>query len=340
MKRRWKYVFPLILGLVIYGSIRLVTDTPSGEKFWTRSGPQNAIEISFVVIMSYVFDAFLRYSLSRFNLKQGSLRLSSMMSEFAGLVLVCLLILNPVVWLIHFLASDPIDMADIAIANVIVLLYILLYYAIVRGNRVVRSYIEQQTQMERLKTENLQTELKFLKAQYHPHFLFNALNTIYFQMDEDIPAAKQTVQTFSQLLRYQLYDHQQLVTIAQEWEHVQNFARLQTVRITKKLSLQCSFDPALEQEKIYPLLLLPLVENAFKYVGGSYRIRVTAECKENRLYFSVLNSMPEEMAPAYRGGIGLENLRRRLELLYPGAHQLCTQNKDNHFEAQLILDLA
>jgi len=189
-----------------------------------------------------------------------------------------------------------------------------------------------------VKTNLLQTELKFLKAQYHPHFLFNALNTIYFQMDENVGEAKRSVEKFSELLRYQLYDQQQMVAVSNELHYLQNFIDLQKVRSSDKLQLKVYFDPSLNGQQVYPLLFLPLVENAFKYVGGNYQIKVEATGSEQQIHFYVENSVPEVIPSSKQGGIGLENLQRRLQLLYPGRHELDISKENDCFKVSLILN--
>ncbi|RYG50875.1 MAG: sensor histidine kinase [Chitinophagaceae bacterium] len=331
------YLYPLLLGLLIYTSIRVVTDTPGGEQFWLRPARQNFIEIAGVVIMSYAMDALLRAVLGRFNNKKAVFKLTAILFEFAILVIVALLIINPVIALIHFWTEDPVDSADFAIANIIVLLYVLLYYAIVRGNRLLKSYVDQKTDIERLQAEGLRTELKFLKAQYHPHFLFNALNTIYFQMDDDVPGAKKTIERFSDLLRYQLYDQQLPVRVSQELNHLRNYIALQAERSSEKLRLDLSLDNQLIEEKLYPLLLLPIVENAFKYIGGEYHLKIVVCKDDDRIKLMVENSVSPQIVVNNTGGIGLDNLRRRLELLYPKNHELKTVINGTLFKAELIL---
>lgn len=339
MKKPWRYIFPGLFGLLIYASIRLVTDVPAEDRFWDRSFRQNAVEIVFTMSMGYLFYGVMRYVLRQFEEKRRRYSWQNVVREFGVMVVLSILFINPLLYLIHYLANDPVDLADIVIANLVVLLYNLLYYAIVRGNQMLRLHIEQQTQVERLKNENLQTELKFLKAQYHPHFLFNALNTIYFQMDQDVAAAKKTVEQFSELLRYQLYDQHQLVPIRQELDYLRNFIDLQRQRSSDRLKLEVQFDPALQQEKVYPLLLQPLVENAFKYVGGAYELCVKATRQNGRLYFQVQNALPEYWQQKKEPGIGLENLQRRLSILYPGQHSLHLTDNKSTFTAELILPL-
>jgi LytS/YehU family sensor histidine kinase len=156
-------------------------------------------------------------------------------------------------------------------------------------------------------------------------------------MDEDVGAAKESIEKFSELLRYQLYDQQQMVPVSQEIRYLHNFIQLQQTRSSEKLKLEVAFDERLNGQQVYPLLFLPLVENAFKYVGGEYHIRIEAKVEGPVIRFEVENGVPAEVPMRKEGGIGLENLRRRLELLYPGRHSLTVEQKGQNFEAALII---
>jgi sensor histidine kinase YesM len=343
MKWFWKYVFPGLFGLAVYATIRIVNDTTTGEKFWERKWQINAIEIIIVVGYAYLFNKSVLYFVNKFNRRQQLPTASDVVKEFLTLFVVSFLLTNPLLFLVHYLIQAPVKWNDFAIANVVVILYVLLHYAIARGNSFIKAYVEQRLQIEKIKTDNLQTELKFLKAQYHPHFLFNALNTIYFQMDENIGDAKKSIEKFSELLRYQLYDQQQTVPVSHELHYLENFIDLQKVRSSNKLQLRVHFDSSLNGEQVYPLLFLPLVENAFKYAGGDYHINIEASRENDRLRFLVANSVPAEapwIKDHSRTGIGLENLKRRLELLYPGKHTFTTTKKDNTFFAEIQLQLS
>jgi len=336
--RFWSYIFPGLYGLLVYVTIRLVTDVPSGEYPWERSLIQNIVEVIFTVTMGYVFHWVLVAANKRLA-RLDDFSMNRIVWELLLIAAVILVVVNPVVILIHYLVNDYLSAADVVIANCITILFSLLYYSMVRGNFMLRSYISQQQRMNRLQNDQLQTELKFLKAQYHPHFLFNALNTIYFQMDGNVSEAKRTLEQFSHLLRYQLYDQQKEVKLGRELEHLGHYIELQRTRVSDKLNLELRFDEGLNEWMIYPLLLLPLVENAFKYVGGNYRIGIEAKREGDKLRFTVINSLPSE-APAFdAGGIGLENTRRRLELLYPGRHTLLVCRKENEFFAELQISL-
>jgi two-component system LytT family sensor kinase len=339
MKIFWKYLFPVLFGLLIYTCIRLVTDTSTGYKFWERSWKINVIEISIVILVTFVSDRLLKYAIRNFQKQESKFSVRNVTIEFSKILLIGLVILNPVVLLIHYLTNDPAGWDDIAIANVIIVLFLLLHYAVIRGNTFIKAYVDQKLQLEKIKTDNLETELKFLKAQYHPHFLFNALNTIYFQMDEDVSGAKKSVEKFSELLRYQLYDQQQTVPVSQEIEYLKNFIELQKIRSTEKLKLEVQFDHNLKNQQVYPLLFLPLVENAFKYTGGDYFLKITAANGNNKIRFSVENSVPVDVPTPDKKGIGLDHLKRRLELLYPGRHELTIEKEAATFKVLLTLDM-
>ena len=339
MKFFWKYIFPALFGLLIYTSIRLVTDTATGYKFWERSWKINAIEITVVVLVTFFSDWLLKRTIRNFQKKEKNSSVKSVTIEFSKILVIGLLILNPVVYLIHYLTNDPPGWDDITIANVVVALFLLLHYAVIRGNAFIKAYVDQKLQLEKIKNDSLETELKFLRAQYHPHFLFNALNTIYFQMDEDVNAAKQSVEKFSELLRYQLYDQQQTVPVSQEIEYLKNFIQLQRIRSSERLKLAVHFDETLKDQQVYPLLFLPLVENAFKYTGGDYSLNIAATNGQGKIKLLVENSMPHPAPENAKRGIGLENLKRRLELLYPGHYELNIKKEPGRFTAVLAVDV-
>ena len=338
MKFFWKYIFPVLYALVFYTMIRLVTDLTTQLKFWERPWQQNAVEIGSVVLLTFGTVRLPPHFVRRFSKRNRRPSAKAVFLEFGEILLTAILMATTATLLIHLVAHEPLfRINDLVIANVLAALFMLLHYAIIRGNSFIRAFIEQKVLVEKIKNDQLLTELKFLKAQYHPHFLFNALNTIYFQMDEDVAAAKQSVEKFSELLRYQLYDQQQTVPVNQEIRYLANFIQLQQTRSSEKLDLEVDFDEALNGQQVYPLLFLPLVENAFKYVGGSYRLKIMACLQGEIIRLEVENSVPNQIPFKKEKGIGLENLQRRLELLYPDRHSLSVQKKENKFVAVLTL---
>lgn len=337
MKLFKKYIFPGLYGLLIYFTIRLLHDLAVDAQFWKRDWALNFFEILCSVLLGYLSIAAFE-SLFRFYDRRWPHHLNyrGIVRELVLLVLANLLLAYLILIPMAAFTDDGLSWGDVADLTMIPTLYAIIYYGIARSRSWLRAYVESKVLLEKITNEHLETELKFLKAQYHPHFLFNALNTIYFQMDEDLPGAKRSIEKFSELLRYQLYDQQQQVPVMLEIDYLQSFIELQKIRSTEKLQLQVAFDPQLNTQLVYPLLFLPLVENAFKFIGGDYQMRVDAEVSNQQIRFSVENSIPL-ISETKKGGIGLENLQRRLNLLYPDGHSLELKQENNYFKAVLKL---
>ncbi|MDB4923452.1 sensor histidine kinase [Mucilaginibacter sp.] len=339
MKFFRKYIFPALYGLLVYFTIRLLHDLDVDSRFWKRSWALNIFEMSCSVLAGYLgiylFEWLFRYYDRRWPLQ---LNYKGVVRELIIFISANLVLVNLIFMPMAAFTDDGLSWADVADLNTIPTLYALIYYGIARSSTWLKAYVNNKVQLEKLTNDHLQTELKFLKAQYHPHFLFNALNTIYFQMDEDLGGAKNSIEKFSELLRYQLYDQQQQVPVLNELEYLQSFIDLQKIRSSDKLKMDVKFDKALNGQQVYPLLFLPLVENAFKFIGGNYKLAIAAQLLDNEIVFRVENSMPQfAKSISKSSGIGLENLKRRLDLLYPGKHTLLTTTDNDNFTAELKL---
>lgn len=339
-----KYIFPALYGLLVYFTIRLLHDTDVGQHFWEREFYINGIEMACSVLVGYLaiylfewlFRYYDRHWAAQLSYRDVVRELTILMG--ANLVLVNVIFVPMDIGLHITQGMERMPWADVADINMIPTLYAIVYYGIARSSTWLKAYVVNKVQLEKLTNDHLETELKFLKAQYHPHLLFNALNTIYFQMDEDVPAAKRSTELLSTLLRYQLYDQQQQVPISQELEYLQNYIRFQQIRASERLRLNVCFDKQLAEQPIYPLLLLPLVENAFKYTSGDYEIDINAKIIDGLFVFTVYNDVPAQIQPKDNyTGIGLENLKRRLQLLYPGKNKLTVSRYENRFTAEIEL---
>jgi len=202
--------------------------------------------------------------------------------------------------------------------------------------------IYQKDQLnKRLEKEKLETELNFLKSQTSPHFLFNALNSIYVLIDLDQKKAREILLKFSALLRYQLYECNSAVFLSKELEFLENYIELEKIR-KKNLEVVYNKSEELPAFEIMPFLLLPLVENAFKHVSPYYDgknfIRINISANELQLHAEVINSYDETVADEESsGGIGLRNIERRLLLLYPGRHEFQIKKSDKIFTAKLTI---
>ncbi len=202
-----------------------------------------------------------------------------------------------------------------------------------------------KTEQTRKETENekLNTELSFLKSQVNPHFFFNTLNNIYslavVRSEKTAPA----VMKLSAIMRYILTETQRdLVPLENEVEFTNNFIDLQKVRLTDKVDLQFTVTGATDNLLVAPLLFIPFVENAFKYgvsTKESSSIRFEIRTEASKIFFSYVNYIvASENNLMENTGIGINNVKRRLELMYPGKHQLVTQQEGQYYKVYLEID--
>jgi sensor histidine kinase YesM len=214
--------------------------------------------------------------------------------------------------------------------------------------RLAGDYLRERDHRRDLEQQHLRTELALLKNQLHPHFLFNTLNNIYSLTLNASPQAPEAVLRLSELMRYQLYDSAaDLVSLAREIHHLQSFLTLQHLRLPpddadEAIQFTVLLPPGAEHAyQLPPMLLLPLVENAFKHGDLAARpqvVRLSLQLAEDgQLHFLVRNRVA---APAPGpGGVGLANLRRRLELLYPERHALVVTANAQEYAVRLSVQL-
>ncbi len=210
---------------------------------------------------------------------------------------------------------------------------------------VMRYANSQEQQVIRSEREHLSTEIKFLKSQVNPHFLFNSLNNIYTLTLLKDDKAPESLLRLSGMLRYMLYDSEtQTVPLGKEIEYIRSFVALAQLKDSRGLNVTVELDGRRPRLPVAPLLLIPFVENAFKHsrvedrATGYVDIRlVTAS---DGFTFTVVNSVPAIPSPVDKvGGIGLENVRKRLQLLYPGRHRLDIRREPERFTAELAIKL-
>ena len=204
-------------------------------------------------------------------------------------------------------------------------------------------YVKEQRNLQ-LQKENVEAQLQLLKAQVHPHFLFNTLNNIYAQTQTRAPEAAGMVMGLSNLLRFMLYEgSQQVVPLGQELDMLRQYIDLEKVRYNEGLDITLDLPAHTEGLLIAPLLLLPLVENSFKH-GASQRlehpwISLSIRMEGRRMKMKLVNGKADEPLHPGEGGIGLANVRKRLELIYPGRHNLRITEDPDVFIVNLTMDL-
>lgn len=211
------------------------------------------------------------------------------------------------------------------------------------GLRFSDRYMEQEKQRKEAEKEQLNTELAFLKNQINPHFFFNTLNNIYSLVQTNVHDGQKAILQLSKLMRYLLYEtDKESVSISREIDFMKIYIELMKLRLIPKIDVQVSFPDSYPDIKISPLIFLPFIENAFKH-GISNRtysfIRIDMDVREDEIVFNCSNSLTSgnKTDPGDGTGIGLENVRKRLNLLYPGRHLLKIESNENVFAVNLTI---
>ncbi|RYY41029.1 MAG: histidine kinase [Chitinophagaceae bacterium] len=169
---------------------------------------------------------------------------------------------------------------------------------------------------------NREAELAFLRAQVNPHFLFNSLNNIYALSYKGSPKAPEAILKLAELMRYMLYEKKTFLPAATEWDYVEHFIALQQLRYDYPLAVEIRKTGNADAWELPPYLLIAFVENAFKHGDLNGKpLTIGFDAGAHAFAFSLCNAIGRQQKDA-GGGIGLSNLRRRLELLYPGRHAL------------------
>ncbi|MBD5246937.1 MAG: histidine kinase [Barnesiella sp.] len=215
----------------------------------------------------------------------------------------------------------------------------------VSTNIAVRLYFRGRNNRRRialLEAENTSTRLQFLKYQINPHFFMNTLNNIHALIDIDAERARDVVMELSKLMRYVLYDiDRDKVTLQQEVDFLKNYIELMKIRVTDNVEIRVSMPAGVSDIKLPPLLFIPFVENIFKH-GVSYRepsiIEVSIVAEDGKVTFRSVNSNHAKKVRDDRShGIGLENLRRRLDLLYGDDYTLEIKDNGSTFVTRLTI---
>ena len=214
------------------------------------------------------------------------------------------------------------------------------------AGKLIIDRIRFQKYIESIEKQKVKNELDFLKAQFNPHFLFNSINSIYGNIDKTNSSARSMLLTFSEMLRYQLYEcNTESISIDKEISYIKNYIALQETRKAENLIIDLTIDDNVRGFVIAPLMFIAFIENAFKYVSH-YEDKINTVqislCKnDGDLAFRSFNT--KENMNRYglidRNGIGVVNVKRRLELLYPDRHSLTINAADNSYEVLLNLQL-
>jgi len=240
-----------------------------------------------------------------------------------------------------FVIGRSFNFVPSSLHNIIPFLFTI-FVSVTYKTLIDRMHLEKEANERR--QENLKTELSFLRSQISPHFLFNVMNNIAAMVRLKSDELEPTIHKLSSLMQYMLYEtDEEKVLLQSEIENLQSYIDLQQQRFSEKLKLNVSLNVKENWHAIEPMLLIPFVENAFKHGTGIVQnpvIEIDLKAENDKLFFIVTNKFVEtETIKDKTSGIGLANVKRRLELLYYNRHHFTINKKDNWFTATLELTL-
>lgn len=211
---------------------------------------------------------------------------------------------------------------------------------------LLRIYTEWRTNddlRQIVEKEKINSELQFLKTQLNPHFLFNSLNAIYSLSVKKSPDTSDAIINLSELMRYMLYEADKgFVPLKKELEYIQNFVKLQRLRLSDSENVALKISGEDKGKIIPPLLFISFIENAFKYgtdFEGKTNVKINLSIKDESLHLYVMNKIGAFKTKSKSSGVGLINIKNRLNLLYPDSHELIVNNDGEIYEVNLSLKL-
>ncbi len=324
------YINTIISGIIFYVNYLLLAP----RFFFTRKKHRYFISLVLLLLVMYfvsdtsnrlVFEKFPHHQKTELNRSDIKTRRSSAPPK-PGIMMV----------------RPP--FREIHLFNYIFTASFLVFFSL--GLRVLERHSETERSQKELEKEKLNSELAFLKNQISPHFFFNTLNNIYSLISINAEDSKNAVLKLSKLMRYLLYESDHGDTrLSNEIAFMNHYIDLMKLRMSDKISLTVSFPDEYEDINIPPLLFVPFIENAFKH-GISYReksfIEISMKTTSKAISFRCVNSNMSsgDDAESDHAGIGLENVKKRLNLLFPGRHELKINKSDKIFEVLLDINLS
>lgn len=269
--------------------------------------------------------------------------------NYAIALVLSAIVLTPIKTLVFFLIfTDPSGIQSSFVSKQGSIFAQLLFYGAVSTIfQIILDWQKGSVEKMELQHKNTETELNFLKSQINPHFLFNTLNNLYALTLKKSDLAPEIVLKLSEMMRYMLYEcNEEEVPLRKEVNYLQNYLELEKLRQKKNMDIDFLVSGIIKDQKIAPLMFIPFLENSFKHgvnnqLEGGY-VKILLKIKENELQFSIDNSKAESTPKPYgkkSGGIGLVNVKRRLDLLYPNSHTLNIKDSPNNYYVDLKIKL-
>jgi two-component system, LytTR family, sensor kinase len=303
------------------------------------------LPVTMMVTYFVVYFLIPRYLLTK---KYGKFALYSFYTFVFSSYIIVLVIYGCLIFLLSFNISvmPPMSKNFLFILLLVYLVAGVVSFITVLNHNFKTASVNKELQNKILETQLQlkEQELHYLKRQIHPHFLFNTLNTIYGFAIRQSKQTPEIILKLSNLLDYILYQvNKPKVSLKEEVLHIKEYIELEKIRFQETLKVDFSAGKIDETIQVAPMLLIPFVENAFKHgtlAEGFLTIRIQISVTGNQLSFLIDNSFRESNRKSQNGGIGLENICKRLDLNYSSNYELKTEKKDNWYFAELtIFDL-
>lgn len=268
---------------------------------------------------------------------------------YAVLLLLLALLTTPIKTFIlfHAIADYPVVREDMIENQYLIFLTTLLVLLASTIFKIVFDWLQHQREKKELQTQTMRSELRFLKSQINPHFLFNTLNNLYALTLKKSDLAPEIVLKLSEIMRYMLYEcNEKRVPLQKEINYIRNYLALEELRQGKNVKINFTLEGDPDDKKIAPLMFTPFLENSFKHglnlaITEGY-VDIHLHIFDDRIHFYVENSKPETMPQPDtrpRGGIGLANVKRRLNLIYPDQYKLKIKDMPNAYRIELDINL-
>ena len=269
---------------------------------------------------------------------------------YFGLFILIVLTVTPIKVVIYYFQYSHLPSTQAELANRMNFYFIPTFLIAGASTlvKIVIDWVRHLREMQELETQTMQSELRFLKSQINPHFLFNTLNNLYALTLKKSDMAPEIVLKLSEMMRYMLYEcNEKQVLLSKEVNYLQNYLDLESLRQGKNVEIGFEVNGKINDQKIAPLMFIPFLENSFKH-GLSHHIskgyvKIRLDVENHSVHLVIENSKPESLPLSDHsrrsGGIGLVNVKRRLDLLYPGKYELRLNDAPRTYAIELTLNL-
>lgn len=321
---------------LMYGSYFLfaISVGRRGEPDWDRIIPDFSLYITFLLVISYLnYFLFLPRLLRDRNFSKYLL---TYVPIFLGLVYLLLRCRQYIILNLGDGTDKWVYSARFALSVFMAAFFVSAFVGLLK---FIEDYFE-------LENRQLNSELRFLKAQVNPHFLFNTLNNLYYLAVNQSDQTPEVVAKLSGMMRYMIHEsNTETVPLSKEVAYMENYLDLEKLRLNEEVPITFEVDGEIATNRIAPLILITFLENAFKHGISNARegswITVSLKVVGQRLHYQVANSIVAQGEKTVReaSGIGLVSVRRRLELTYPGKYELSIVEDDERYRVDLKIDL-